>query len=370
MKKFGVLLFLLFLVSVCTGTTIRTVMVLPKNGGARAIIKAAKDSLQEKNLSENALCHDQWIDWYGGVQRIAGVKVIPNTDRTVYRMQDGSVCFFHQSALRFTEKEEERIRALKAEADRLGAQSWFVSIPRKACTQTYSFASRGVTDPMIVRTPVYRSTFVQSGYKLLDLHEAMHAQGLGHSTLYYRTDHHWTTRTAFWAAGEIAAALGLDASALDIGRFKSENYETFFLGSEGKRCGRLYCEPDDLEILIPQFSTDFSVFPFADPGKASRGEFADDISPYQNNAYTVFLGGDESRTIVNHMLPDGVHIVCIKDSFTNSMAPFLALLCGQIDLIDPRNDTQPLDSVLSEQKPDHFVVTMTPCMGNGYFDLP
>ena len=137
----------------------------------------------------------------------------------------------------FSAKETEGISTIKSTSDAAGAQSWFIYIPHKFCEQEVSFAARGVQDESAERQRAEIAAYRQEGYSILDLHSAMHAQKMPHVDQYYRTDHHWKTRTALWAAREIAertplqyttvtrairvlAELGLCRIAKDGQRFK------------------------------------------------------------------------------------------------------------------------------------------------------
>lgn len=51
------------------------------------------------------------------------------------------------------------------------------------------------------------SLFRNEGVNVVDLRECLEEDGINISDLFYRTDHHWTTRAGLWAAGEIAEGL-------------------------------------------------------------------------------------------------------------------------------------------------------------------
>lgn len=382
MRKNFCLVFVLLISVLFIGTAIKTILFFPEalaenGGGLRGFVITAIGSVQENQICSRALGHDAWIDLYGLTLKLTGVDVIPDESRTVYRMRSGSLTFLHSCAQDFTEDERAAIKQIRSAADRVGAECWFIGVPRKLCTRESDvFAARGIENPLVSRVPVYESAFADAGFNMLDLHERMHASDMDHTDSYYRTDHHWKAETAFWAAKEIAAALGLEKEIPDISQFEQQTYPGSFLGTEGKHCGRLYCPMDDLVLYYPKFETDFSVISF-DGSQDRSGSFHDALlfwekigrykSPYDSSPYGVFLGGDPSKCIVNTLYPDGKHIMMIKDSYANSAAPFLSLVCRQLDLIDPRNYTESLTAYIEDERPDIVCVMLSPCMGNHLF---
>ena len=69
-------------------------------------------------------------------------------------------------------------------------------------------------------------------------------------------------------------------------------------------------------------------------------------------------------TIQNNLNPNGVHITFIKDSYTISVAPYLALLCGRLDLLDPRYDKEIILPFIRENRPDYVCVSVSNSMGS------
>ena len=174
----------------------------------------------------------------------------------------------------------------------------------------------------------------------------------------------------------MAQSLGMDASALDACNFEQEIYPSGFLGSEGKHCGRIYCSPDDFMLLTPKADTKMTLS-FLQKTRTATGSFDETLlfREYlrgrlgQKNNYGAFLNGDDSATIYNHLNPDGPHIVFFKDSYTNSMAPYIALLCSQVDLLDARNYKEETLRFLQKDPPDFVCVSVTNSMGAHYFDF-
>lgn len=212
------------------------------------------------------------------------------------------------------------------------------------------------------------------GIDTLDLRQALHENGLSHYGLYFRTDHHWTMAAGLWAAQTVAEALCERGFALDTALLSEENfiettYSDWYLGTQGRRVTRGYIAPDDFTILLPEFATDLRV-EHPDKGIDVQGSFFDTVFDhamletkdyYGLSTYESVLCGNRPLTrITNNQNPDGLRVLLIHDSYSTVVAPYLSLLCGQIDMIDVRaangNFNGSLDAYRDEMQPDIVIV--------------
>ena len=347
-------------------------------GGIRGLLLTAMDhATLEKELGDNVFLHDRWIDLCGGMQRVTGVDVFPDDPNPVYRLRQGYESFLVEHADPLTEEETAGIASLKRSADNVSARSLFITIPRKACSLQSEFSARGVSDHAEELDALRKSAFADAGFDTLDLHEILHAQGKDHLSMYFRTDHHWTVHAGLWAAKEIAQTLGLDTSLLDPSLYTVQEHPGMYLGSEGKHCGRLYCAPDDLDVLIPSFDTELTLQIGQTPQRSGTFEqtmlFPEHFksAPYKMFfPYGVFLDGDHGLVVIqNARATNEMHLLIIKDSFTNSAAPFLALCCAQVDLIDPRHYDGSVPDYIRQTQPDVVCVSVSTGCDNAVFNF-
>ena len=190
------------------------------------------------------------------------------------------------------------------------------------------------------------------------------------SGLFFRTDHHWNVYGALEGARILAAMLNenyrldYDLKRFDPRYFQKIRFKNIFLGSGGKTLTIEYAEDaktEDFDILLPAFKTDFSLY--TSSKYFNRGDFSVFLFPdkwnynfYQTNPYAIWLNGDEAEVrIVNHLIPQRKRkkILFIKDSFSISMIPYLALQTGEIYMVDPRerNDAK-IQKIIEREKPD------------------
>ena len=371
MKKIIPVLFLVLLGLICAGTAAITALRCVRDPSG---VPFGRDALS-KSVADNVLLHDGWIELHGAFLRATGVDVLRESDgKTLARLQDGSLSFIHRAEPAFDDAQTASIAALHDAAASSGAECWFVCIPQKVCPEQSRFASRGVADETTQTDEERMRSFSDAGYSVLDLHARMHAEGLSHPGLYYRSDHHWTAEAGLWAAGEVARVLGIDDSALQKENFTSEKHPGVFLGSEGRLFGTLYCRSDDLDIPIPKGETALT---YRRNDEAVRtGTFSDALlfrermagNPFKIFPYSVFLDGDSAfQSIRNEHLPQGKRVLLVKDSFSLSLASYLSLVCAEVDQIDVRQYTQSVSALASSGSYDAVLVTMSGKLDNSYF---
>ena len=168
----------------------------------------------------------------------------------------------------------------------------------------------------IQSTLSHRTNFVP----LLTRLRALHQEG---TPVYYRTDHHWTTRGAYEAYLALLPCLGLDGEALSASDFTVTAVPNFF-GTTGSRAGLFGIEPDSLELWERADDDRFAVRD--EDGQLLMNGFFDTSYLAKKDKYGTFLGGNRRLITVTDTAATGKRprLLVIKDSFANSLIPFLA----------------------------------------------
>lgn len=152
--------------------------------------------------------------------------------------------------------------------------------------------------------------------------------------LYFKTDHHWTSKGAYLAYREIITAMGktpLEESDFDILLF-TEKYR----GSDYTK--HPTDEYDSIFLYYSKNYSDFQVtsvnFPYEseDNNTSLSGMYLEDRRE-SFDPYTVYFGGNTAYITIRKDQRDTLLI--IRDSFASSLAPFLAEHYD-IVMIDPR----------------------------------
>ena len=163
------------------------------------------------------------------------------------------------------------------------------------------------------------------------------------SEVFYRTDHHWTTRGAFSVFLQIAKKLNINA---DKSSYEFHTVSTHFEGTlKSKSLSQR--TRDKIEVCFPKDSQGTYYVEFSGGTKKRASLFFEDKLK-EKNQYEVFLGGNYSKITVTTDLLEGKKLLVIKDSYANCMLPMLTPYFTKIVILDPRYMTESIQQVLNE----------------------
>ena len=154
--------------------------------------------------------------------------------------------------------------------------------------------------------------------------------------LYFRTDHHWTARGAYYAFDAFCDAKGITATPL-------ESYEKLefkgFLGTfyeQAKSPTSMSNNPDYVEAFVPM-GTNIAIL-YDDNGNVEDTDYRVIFPKISKpNKYLCFIGGDHPLIEINNPnITDGSSIVIIKESYGNAFVPFLVDSYSTVYVIDYR----------------------------------
>ncbi len=169
--------------------------------------------------------------------------------------------------------------------------------------------------------------------------------------IYYKTDHHWTSLGAYYGYAALMEAMGLEPVALEslTPTTVTENFNGTIFSSSGVR----WVEPDSIEIYIPEegvnVTSNFSGKP--QPGELYVEEFLD-----KKDKYSYFLGGVQPLCVIETQQTDAPKLLVIRDSYSDSLAPFLAQNFSEIHLWDLRYNKSSLNEYIQANDIDNVVV--------------
>ncbi|MQN01224.1 MAG: hypothetical protein DUD27_03440 [Lachnospiraceae bacterium] len=162
--------------------------------------------------------------------------------------------------------------------------------------------------------------------------------------IYFRTDHHWTARGAYYAYRQFCRMKGFTPH--ELGDYKKQ-VSKGFLGtyySFSRKSPELQKNPDTIEAYIPISTNTMTMtdqnykkvkYKIIQPGKS----------------YSVFIGGDEPlEEIDNPKKNDGSACVLIKDSYGCAFAPFLVDHYDKTYIVDFRYYRDDLTQMIKDKK--------------------
>ena len=164
------------------------------------------------------------------------------------------------------------------------------------------------------------------------------------SALWFRTDHHWSTAGAYVAYCEIATSLGFEPAPENL--FSPVSVTDSFTGTSYGTSGMYWLPGESLTLY--RYAGDDRFLVTLD-GKEQSG-FYDWSALTKRNAYEIFFGGNYARISITDPDRERPTLLVIKDSFANSVLPFLAI-DYDLEVVDPRYFRGSLDSLLQDTAP-------------------
>ena len=178
----------------------------------------------------------------------------------------------------------------------------------------------------------------------IDVYETLRAER-EHYQLYYRYDHHWTTRAAYLAYEAFCEQLGLEYVPLKDRELVtvSENFK----GTIYSKVNDYTVEGDSIEIVaMPEQS--LSVVYDSSEGEALDTLYAASWLE-EKDQYSYFLDNIHPYVeITNENAATDREIVVIKDSYGNCLVPFLANQYRKVYVYDTRYYRRPVSQEINQ----------------------
>lgn len=190
----------------------------------------------------------------------------------------------------------------------------------------------------------YAYSNLSSGIICVDAYSELYAHR--DEAIYFRTDHHWSQRGAYYGFKAFCDYANL--TAYDLSDYAYEVVPGF-LGTmytftkNYAASNALLNNPDDVEIFRPITVAAMEVF---SDRSLSDGATKNIINSYEyaceslgsSSKYLVFLGGDRPIChIENPSVTNGRKLLLLKESYGNAITPFLGDVFEEVWAIDPRS---------------------------------
>ncbi len=158
--------------------------------------------------------------------------------------------------------------------------------------------------------------------------------------LFFKTDHHWTQRGAYYAANEfLKLAEGIELEPLD--KYKSGKREGF-LGSLYKsvmteNAAKILEEsPDYVEYFYPFADAKVTAYTSAAMTDPSERQVLYPDYNETTNLYSIYMGGDIALGKIDTDTKNGKSILVVRDSYGHAFIPFLIDAYETIYTVEPR----------------------------------
>ncbi|XOK58306.1 DHHW family protein [Paenibacillus elgii] len=292
----------------------------------------------EKYISDQFMARDFWIGVKSDADRAMGKK----ESNGIYLGKDG---YLIQKFTPPAEGDlEMKVNAVHSLAKAAPALRTFVMVVPTAASvladklPDYAPAGEELAYLDQVRRSLHRDI------RFVDVYPVLHAQR--EQSVYYKTDHHWTTRGAFYVYQELSKRMGLTPKKEEDFTIRTVTDE--FYGSLYSKSGFRHVEPDSIELYMPKAGGSCTVA-YVEEGRTSDSMYAMD-NLGKKDKYTVFFDGNHSLIRITTGLRDGTKLLVVKDSYANSLIPFLTPHFSEIYVVDPRYYEDDLKTLIQERQ--------------------
>ena len=182
--------------------------------------------------------------------------------------------------------------------------------------------------------------------KLVDVTSALKSAVKDERAVYYKTDHHWTTYGAYVGYKAFAEVAGLSEKSYDY--FKPSVVSDEFYGTLYSKALDKAAVADEMELI--------SNIPDATVSGNDTGTVYDNTKLDVKDKYAVFFGGNYGELVITTGAGTGKSLLVIKDSFANSMVPYLMEDYDTIVMVDLRYYSMGVSQLIEQYNCDEALL--------------
>jgi len=176
----------------------------------------------------------------------------------------------------------------------------------------------------------YGQSKIDKSVKFIDVNKTLESKK--DEYIYYKTDHHWTTKGAYYAYREFCNNVGL--KPYDTEHFNIERVTENFYGTLQSKVNYNRLKPDYIETYTPKTKLEYDV-QYMDT-QTSSSSLYEMKHLNSKDKYSVFLDGNHALVKIKTNIENNKKILILKDSYAHSFVPFLTEHYSEIHMIDLR----------------------------------
>lgn len=232
------------------------------------------------------------------------------------------------------------IGAVSALAGKTDVPVYFCLIPGIAEIRSDLIPANAPNDSQL---ETIKYCYERSGVENIDMYSALNAHR--DEYIFYRTDHHWTSLGAYYGSVAILNAMGMEPDGLDA--YSRTVASDSFYGTVYSKSGITWVEPDAIEIFTEQ-KDNVHVFNYSSGEEVETGLYDRSYLEHKDK-YSMFMGGITPLIKVRSGNEAAPSLLIIRDSYTDSLIPFLQDKFSEIHVMDLRYyKTQLFDSSVAQ----------------------
>lgn len=293
---------------------------------------------------------NQWINLNGLFQRKMGKT--GDLEKDWYLLKNGMLMYSQRKRTSEDLKTyANNVVELSRYVEKHGKNFLYVQLPYKV--QGEEEYPAGVPDYGNRNANGIMKILLSKSVQTMDFRDIMKNQNIETAESFFKTDQHWKPETALWAAGELSKKLTqVDSEWNDYPEYRNSNnyrmeyHSNLFLGAIGKKIGSTYAGKDDFNMPIPLFENTIRYrVPRQEDSIDRTGDFETAFiesnnlknDPFKVNTYAAYCDGDHNKEqVTNESAPNQRNILLIRDSFSCTLMPYLALYTKNITTLDLR----------------------------------
>ena len=187
---------------------------------------------------------------------------------------------------------------------------------------------------------------------------------------FYKTDHHWKTNNGPYTAEIISNYLNenygydINCDVFDEENYTEKKYKDIFLGSTGENSTLSFTEAEDFSVYLPEEKAEYKFsIPTKEIEKSGNFDIMINYDKFNEkapcSAYSSYIYANSAYVnIVNNSIKDTRKLLIIKDSYANSVIPYMAQVIKEVDVLDIRTS-----------QTDHFNSSVLELMEKNQYDM-
>ncbi len=169
--------------------------------------------------------------------------------------------------------------------------------------------------------------------------------------LFYRTDHHWTSLGAYYGYTALAEAMGFEP--LPLSSYTETVVTQDFLGTTYSSSGFAWVQPESISTYVQQGEAVITNYPSGSP---VQGSLYVESFLEAKDKYSYFYGGNTPLLTIETGNSDAPSLLIIRDSYMDSLSPFLMEHFSTIHILDLRYFKTSLNAYIQQNDIDNILV--------------
>ena len=284
----------------------------------------------ESYVTDQFVLRDYWVAAKAWSERLTGKR----ENNGVYFCDDGALISRFEAPDQ--KRLENNLKYITAFAEKVPVPVTVGLIPTQACVwadklpQDAPNADQRETWAQVSNALGGKVNLADSLWSVLPAHKE--------EPIFYRTDHHWTSLGAYYGYTALMEALGRGEEVVPLSDYQKTTVSTEFYGTVFSSSGVRWVEPDEMDIYVPAdgiTAVSHTYNMAGDPVEEPR-QLYDMSFLAKKDKYSMFLGGQQALGVVTTPNKDKPKLLLIRDSYSDSLVPFLTPHFSEIHLIDLR----------------------------------